>query len=322
MHTSESVESIKSIFFGVDASSQHLDANAYGHNTVQRIHNTDAALARWLDKLPAHAVIAVESTGRYHQRLVRAAHARGLTVYLLNPRDVRHYARGLGARGKTDRLDARILARYVAHEHRELRPWVPLAPEHERLEQLLRQRGTLVRHQQALRMSAQDAPELQELMGKLTAEFDAVLARLEQRISQAARTLAHHTEQWHHITSVPGIGVLSGAALLSVFRRLQRRCADAAIALLGLDLRPMDSGNKTGLRRMSKRGCGEWRRLLFNAAMSASRTRIWQPFYERERAKGLSRVAALNALARRLVRVAFALFKTNTPFNPDSLAVV
>ncbi|CAG1016540.1 hypothetical protein BURC_01381 [Burkholderiaceae bacterium] len=319
MHTSESIETNKSIFFGVDAASEHLDAGAYGHNTVQRIHNTDPAIARWLDKLPPHAVIAVESTGRYHQRLVRAAHARGLTVYLLNPRDVRHYARGLGARGKTDRLDARILARYVAHEHRELRPWTPLAPEHERLEQLLRQRGTLVRHQQALRMSAQDAPELQELMGTLTAEFDAVLARLEQRIGQAARALAHQ-EQWRHITSVPGIGVLSGAALLSVFTRLQRRRADAAIALLGMDLRPMDSGNKTGLRRMSKRGCSEWRRLLFNAAMSASRTRTWQPFYERERAKGLSRVAALNALARRLVRVTFALFKTNTSFNPESLA--
>ena len=84
----------------------------------------------------------------------------------------------------------------------------------------------------------------------------------------------------------------------------------------------MDSGNKTGVRRMSKRGPSEWRRLLFNAAMSASRTSVWSAFYQRERAKGLSRIEALNVLARRLVRVAFALFKTNSPFNPARLPIV
>ena len=284
--------------------------------------NTPAAIERWLDQLPAQSVIAVESTGRYHQQVMHATHARGMTVYLLNPRDVRHYARGLGARGKTDRLDARILARYVAHEHRELRAWVPLTPQQDRLEQLLRRRGALLRHQQALRLSAHDEPELAALITPLMDEFEAVMAELERLIADAARTVAGDTDELRHITSVPGIGLLSGAALLSLFKRVGNRSADAAIAHLGMDPRPMDSGNKTGVRRMSKRGPSEWRRLLFNAAMSASRTSVWSAFYQRERAKGLSRIEALNVLARRLVRVAFALFKTNSPFNPARLPIV
>ena len=123
------------------------------------------------------------------------------------------------------------------------------------------------------------------------------------------------TQDFACITSVPGIGLLSGAALLGVFRRLALGSADAVIAFLGLDPRPMDSGHKVGLRRLSKRGPAEWRRLLFNAAMSGSMTAAWKGCYERERAKGLPRIAALNVLARKMVRVAFSLFKRQQRFE-------
>jgi transposase len=83
----------------------------------------------------------------------------------------------------------------------------------------------------------------------------------------------------------------------------------------------MDSGQKVGQRRLSKRGPAEWRRLLFNAAMSASRTKAWKEHYERERAKGLSRTAALNVLARKLVRVAFGLFKSHQHFDATKIAL-
>lgn len=89
----------------------------------------------------------------------------------------------------------------------------------------------------------------------------------------------------------------------------------------GLDPRPCDSGKKRGTRHLSKRGPGELRRLLFNAAMSAAKTKVWKPFYERERAKGLASTAALICIARRLVRVAFALFRKNIHFDPTMINV-
>ena len=253
--------------------------------------------------------------------MAHAAHARGFTVYLLNPRDVRHYARGMGMRGKTDRLDALVLARLIAHEHAELRAWIPQPPAQCALDELLRRRATLVKHQQGVRLSVADSPEMKRMAQDLIKEFDRLLAAVDVQIKKAVAVVNADTADFKCITSVPGIGLLSGAALLGVFRRLATRGADAVIAFLGLDPRPADSGQKQGLRRLSKRGPSEWRRLLFNAAMSASLTQTWKAHYERECAKGLPRPAALNVLARRLVRVAFGLFKAKTFFNPELVAV-
>lgn len=306
--------------FGVDVASKHLDAAAYARDGVVRFANTDAAIAKWLRSLPAGSVIALESTGRYHERLAYAAHAKGFVVHVLNPRDVRHYAKGLGMRGKTDRLDAQVLARYAAHEHAELRAWSPVSAEMRRLDDLVRRRGTLTKHLSAIRQSAADCKPLRASMKALFKQFDKAIDVLDGEIAQAAADLNLDSENFEHITSVPGIGLLSGSVLLGLFQRLAQRSADAVIAFLGMDPRPMDSGQKVGRRRLSKRGPAEWRRLLFNAAMSASRTKVWKPHYERERAKGLSRTAALNVLARRLVRVAFGLFKSGSHFDPAKVA--
>ena len=309
---------------------------------MERFANSPTAIARWLSKLAPSSCIALESTGRYHRALAEAAHAKGFVVYVLNPRDVRPYARSVGMRGKTDRLDAQVLARYLAHEHRELRCWQPQPAGQQALDERLRQRGTVVKHQQALRMSSADCPELKKDMQPLMKEFVKLLKLMDKQITASVKALcapakgskagaddedaastkdAAGAKDFKHITSVPGIGLLSGAAMLGVFRRLNTRGGDAVIAFLGLDPRPMDSGQKKGLRRLSKRGPSEWRRLLFNAAMSGCQTKAWKAHYERELDKGLPRVAALNVLARKMVRTAFGLFKSGSMFDASLVAI-
>jgi transposase len=173
----------------------------------------------------------------------------------------------------------------------------------------------LVNCQQKLRMSTADCPAARATLEPLMQEFERALKAFDRQIRAAVQAVDAHGQAFDCITSVPGIGLLSGAALLGVFCRLASASADAVIAFLGLDPRPMDSGHKVGLRRLSKRGPAEWRRLLFNAAMSASMTTAWKGCYERERAKGLPRIAALNVLARKMVRVAFSLFKNHQRFE-------
>jgi transposase len=307
---------------GVDVAAAHLDAAVYGRDGVVRFANSDAAIAQWLGTLPAGSTVALESTGRYHQRLALAAHARGMVVYLLNPRDVRHYARAMGMRGKTDRLDAQILARYAQREASELRAWTPPSAQLRRLDELVRRRATVVKHLGAIKQGLVDCAVVQQQLVSLLGELDKLIAALDAQIAQAAAELSLDSQSFERITSVPGIGLLSGSVLLGLFQRLADRGADAVIAFLGFDPRPMDSGQKVGQRRLSKRGPSEWRRLLFNAAMSASRTQVWKPHYEHERAKGLSRTAALVVLARKLVRVAFSLFKSQSLFDASKIARV
>lgn len=303
--------------YGVDVASEHLDIVVHGTQAVQRIANEPTAVKRWLRSVPPGSRLGLESTGRYHLELARLALERGLTVYVLNPRDIKRYAQGLGQRGKTDRLDARVIARFVDREHEQLRPWQPLSPAQQDLDDLLRTRAQLQKQCVALQQSLGQRPVARAILEDAQQFFKSKLNELERCIAHAARQLPQGEAAMRSVTSIPGIGVLTAAALLRLFTRAQNAPADAIVALTGLDPRPMDSGNRKGVRRLSKRGDSETRRLLYNASMAGARTQTWRPIYERERAKGLPATAALMALARRLVRIAYSLFKSGKTFDRE-----
>ena len=104
-----------SLIIGADIGSVEIVlARADAAPAVTTIGNEKKAIDRWLKTLPPGSMIGMEATGCYHQCLADRAAALGFTVYVLNPKDVAYYAKALGQRGKTDRLDARIIARYVA----------------------------------------------------------------------------------------------------------------------------------------------------------------------------------------------------------------
>ncbi len=102
------------------------------------------------------------------------------------------------------------------------------------------------------------------------------------------------------------------------YRSLQQllRSSDAFIAFLGLDVRVRDSGTCRGRRKLTKQGDPELRRLLHLAAMQACRHPSWQGFYQRYTDRGLSKIQALVILARKLARVAFALLKNQSIYQP------
>ncbi len=90
--------------------------------------------------------------------------------------------------------------------------------------------------------------------------------------------------------------------MTNTLERVLFRNADAFVAFTGFDSRANDSGNKIGRRRLSKRGAAELRRLLFNAAMAAAKSKAWKTIYEHYRAQGWSTNAALVIIARKIAR--------------------
>jgi transposase len=304
-------------FIGVDVAQAEVVVCHHGRDATHSVANNPRALHAWLKTLRPGSRIALESTGSYHESLAHLAHRAGMVVYLLNPKDVRYYARSVGERAKTDRVDARILARYIAREHEALHPWQPPSAQQRQIDTLLKRRAVVVRSLGAVRQSMTRLAALKAQIKEATAGLDALIDAIDQEIERVLARQEATRAQAQRLRSIPGIGLLTSAALLNVFERVPTARADAVVAYSGLDPRPCDSGQKRGKRRLSKRGPAELRRLLFNAAMSAAKTRTWRPYYERERAKGLPSTAALVALARRLLRVAFALFKNHQSFSPD-----
>ena len=106
------------------------------------------------------------------------------------------------------------------------------------------------------------------------------------------------------------------AALVASWQRGQFRNVDAFVAFLGLDVRVKQSGRWQGRCKLTKKGDGEVRRLLYNAAMQGRRSSQWARYYLRLRERGMSSTAALVALSRKLAKVSFAPLQTNSAFVP------
>jgi transposase len=286
---------------------------------IHSVPNQRAPLRAWLKSLPAGTRIGLESTGDYHELLADLAHTQGHSVFLLNPLDTRHYAKAMGNRAKTDRVDAELIARLIAQEHTRLRAYMPPTANQRKLDRLIRRRATLVRLKGTLKLTMGNlggfAAELKAVVGKL----DALIAKIDAAMSARAACSPQYQEAQQRLQTIVGVGPLVGISLTNTLERVPFRKADAFVAFTGLDPRANDSGHKAGRRRLSKRGPAELRRLLFNAAMSAIKTNVWKPIYEHYRNQGWSTTASLVIIARKIARAAWSIHHYHTTFNPERI---
>lgn len=307
---------MQTLNIGVDVSKAKIDVCIEHTGTKKCLPNRPRELDKWLSSLARPSRIAMEASGQYHEVLAQLAHAKGLEVYVLNPKDVRHYAHALGMRAKTDRVDAQLIARLVAKEHARLHRFSPPSPAQREMMQLVARRGKASAMRNAARASFQGiealAPQLDGLLACLDALIDAIDARLHSLIGSCPQ----RNRAAQALRSIPGVGPLVSAALLSSLERMHFASADACVAFHGLDTRVQESGTHRGRRRLSKRGPAEMRRVLYNAAMAAIRSAAWKPVYEHYLRRGWPRTAALMIIARRILRTAWSIHKNNTPFDP------
>ena len=299
---------------GVDVAKNELVIYQAERDLLETITNDKAAIKKWLKALPTPVDLAIESTNIYHLEFADLAHEAGCTIYMVGGYELSHYRKGVKIRAKTDALDAKLLARYLKNEYEELHPWIPPSPLYRRLLSLFRRRAALVQARVGLVQSWANEPLLKTAFAEQLASMRRLEILVEKMINDHLNE-AGLLAQLKRCMKVEGIGFLTGARLIAAFQRGDFRNADAFIAFLGMDLRVSKSGQKDGRRSLTKRGDPEARRLLHNAAMSASRTPAWKGFYEAQRARGFSTTQALVILARKLARVVFALLKGQSEYQ-------
>lgn len=310
------MQSNKSV--GIDVGKQEVMVACHdGSFAPQKVANKRAALSAWLKSLPADTRIGVEATGSYHELVAERAHRMGFVVYVLNPRDVSHYAKSLGQRGKTDRLDAEVIARYVDREADRLHRFVPLTPDEQLLRGLTRRRATLAKAKAMLQQSLGGLPSLAQEAKALLKHLATLIDQIEQRMIEVVARSAERQALVDQLQTIDGVGPLNGIHMATLFTRVPLPRSDAVVAFYGMDPRPKDSGQARGRRRLSKRGPAEGRRLLFNAAKSAINTPTWKPYYQHLCNKGFKGTEAIVIIARRILRIAFAMFKNHTTFDPS-----
>lgn len=307
------------VFIGVDVGKVELLVSIQPTDKQLRLPNTDSAIVKWLRTLPPGSFIAMESTGRYHLRLALLAIQAGLKVYVLNARDVHFYAKALGMRGKTDPSDARVIARYLAEHRAQLRPWVPGTPEQRRLIEVLRRRAVMERHLSAIDDSLEDVPDLARQKASLARYARKVLATIDAKILALIASDVALLKRQEQLQTIAGIGPQISAVLCAVLSHTEFANVRALIAYSGLDPRPNDSGGKRGRRVLSKRGPAGLRRMLWLAAFSASHSKAFKAVYQSIKSRGFSGTEALVILARKLLRVAWSVWRTGTPFDASKV---
>jgi transposase len=139
-----------------------------------------------------------------------------------------HYAKGVGLRGKTDRVDAELLARMIAHEHTQLHAWSPPTPEQREIDRLLKRRAKLSSLRQALAMSLNGLEEFGADLKTLKARFDQVIARIDQRVKTLVEASPDRKQHVTHLRTIDGVGLVVSAALVNSLSTRGKRFSHAA----------------------------------------------------------------------------------------------
>jgi transposase len=306
---------LNSMIHGVDVAKDELVVQGLGHASTVHLGNNAAEIRAWLGKLPKGSTVAMESTGRYHQLLARLAHAAGMQAYVLNARRLFFYARGLEVRGKTDRVDAGVIARYVAEHGAKLHQWQPARQEHSRIDELIRRRAVAVTKRESFRQCLVGCQDLEAEFKKLDQALQAFVHFIDRKINELIQADEKLRAARSLIQGVVGFGPVGSALLAVLLERIPFATSDALVAYSGCDPRPDDSGRRRGRRKLSKAGPSYLRKQWYMVGLSAARSKALSPMYQALRARGLATTEAAIILGRKLLRAAYSVWKTKRPFE-------
>lgn len=308
------------VYIGMDVSKATLDICVSDGETWQAA-NDDSAMETLCTRIAAlhPTLIVLEATGGYELRAAAALAAAGLPAAVVNPRQVRSYARSVGQLAKTDRIDARILARFAAAVQPEARP-LPDAETRE-IEALITRRRQLVAMITAEENRLSAAPnitrkEIKTHIGWLRRQ----LAKINQTIDDSVRRSPIWRAKDDLLQSVPGIGTTTSSTLLAMLPELGTLTGKQIAALVGVAPFNRDSGTFRG-RRTVWGGRARVRAALYMAALVGTRHNpILKDFYERLRAAGKPAKVALVACMRKLLIVVNAMVRSGRAWDASYAA--
>jgi transposase len=309
----------REVWIGIDVAKHAIDVAAEGVAVV-RVARTVEAVTAWAESAPRDARVVLEATGGYEQLVATVARARGMRVSIVNPRQVRDFAKALGHLAKTDRIDAQVLARFGA----AVRPRVTLAlsQDVQALRALLDRRRQLVGTRTAEKNRRTQAADriVVESIDEHLAWLEGQIAGIDRAIDETVRTRPELRDAVKRFATAPGVGRIVATTLLTHLPELGAVSRKHVAALAGLAPFNRDSGQWRG-RRAIWGGRAEARAMLFLAAQTAAR---WHPpsrdFYGRLLARGKSKKAAMTAVARKLLIAVNAMARDERPWQSPALA--
>lgn len=306
------------VFIGIDVSKAAWDVHVLPEGRSFTIRVDDGAVERLLKQLPSPeaSLIVLEATGGLERHLVAELIDAGWTVAVVNPRQVRDFAKALGRLAKTDRIDAETLALFA--ERVQPRPTQKVPKNQQELEALVTRRRQLVglRSMETMRRQQASSKVASRSIDKLLKVLDQQIAALDKAIARLIETDDDWRTKRDLIQSVPGVGPTTSATLVAELPELGRLNRQEIAALAGLAPFNHDSGVFRGQRRI-RGGRGALRAALYMAALTAKRcNQRLRAFAERLHKAGKPFKVVITACMRKLLTILNTLVRTGTPWVP------
>jgi len=305
-------------FVGIDVSRGNLSVALHPTGQSTEFPNTDGGRADLITHLRGQevALVVVEASGGIERVLARSLAHASIPVAVVNPRQVRDYAKALGRLAKTDAIDAQVLARFAEAVRPEPRP---LADDKtQELADLVTRREQLVNMLTAEKNRLRSArPDIQPSIVEHIAWLNGQRDQLDRKIRALSKADPKWREHERILRSVPGVGPVLSATVLGCLPELGQLDRREIAALVGVAPFNRDSGRMRGKRRVWG-GRGQVRKVLYMATVAAVRSNpVIRAFYDRLVDAGKAKKVALVACMRKLLVILNAMLRQGTPWSPS-----
>jgi len=315
------------LFVGIDVSKAKLDFCIQPLGETQKVDNTPAGHRRLIDKLlplaakPADIRVVLESTGGLELPMAIALEEAGIEVAIIKPERARYFAKAIGQLGKTDPIDAAMLATFCQKVPLTIQP-LP-RPEIRDFRDLIDRRQQLIdmRTMEANRIDSTTEKKAQQSIKKHLVWIDREIGAIEAQMDLNIAANPKWKEIDRILQTIPGIGPQTARILIGQLPELGQVDRKVIGQLVGLAPVANDSGSTEAPRHIIG-GRKQVRNVLYMAAVAAIR---WNPIgkalYIRLRERGKSAKAALIAVAHKLLTIANAMVKRMTEWRPSAVAI-
>ncbi len=302
------------VYMGVDISKDSLDLWGSSGRPGKYVNNKTGCrtLVCRLKKIE-RVHVTCEATGGYERMLVDALQAAGIDVSLVNPRQVRDFARAQGRLAKTDRLDAQVLAEYGEAMRPKVTP--PRSKAHRQIEEVVQRRRQLVDMLQMERCRLRQTadPAMRKSIKGLVRILETQIKNAERRMRQLMEDVPALKQAVTRLCEIKGIGMISALSLLAFMPELGSLNRAQAAALAGVAPFNRDSGTFRG-RRIIWGGRAAVRATLYMVALVASRRNpLFSEFYQQLRKRGKQAKVALVAVMRKMIIYINSIMKEELP---------
>lgn len=307
---------------GIDVAKATLDVQVRPSDERWSVANDEAGIRTLVEQLRAVAPtqVVLEATGGYELAVVSALAAAALPVVVVNPRQVRDFAKATGRLAKTDRLDAAVLARFAEQVRPEARPLA--TAEQQELDALLTRRRQLIEMLTAEKnrlgqVFVRGGKQVRKSLKTHIAFLERELRMTDTDLGELVRRSPVWRERDDLLQSAPGVGPVLSRTILAALPELGQLDRKAIAALVGVAPLNRDSGLMRG-KRMIFGGRAPVRTALYMGTLTATRCNpVIKAFYQRLVAAGKPKKVALTACMRKLLIILNAMVRQGTRWSPQ-----